>query len=142
MILVIIGTLVVVLCLSVLAYAKRHLEQLPLVYRTVEVADRETVGILVLYLLPLLKTSFVELELLVLVPAGVIFLALALTRYNFHFNPLLIILGWKFYKVGTPEGVTYILITRKTLRGPANRLIVGQLTGYTLVELESAKEKE
>ena len=142
MILVIIGTLVVVLCLSVLAYAKRHLEQLPLVYRTVEVADRETVGILVLYLLPLLKTSFVELELLVLVPAGVIFLALALTGYNFHFNPLLIILGWKFYKVGTPEGVTYILITRKTLRGPANRLIVGQLTGYTLVDLESAKEKE
>ena len=64
---------------------------------------------LVVYLLPLLRTSFSDLEPMILIAAVAVFLALALTGYNYHFNPLLRFLGWNFYKVGTPEGVTYVL---------------------------------
>ena len=119
-----------------MAYVKRHLEELKFSFSSVEVADRESLGLLVVYLVPLLRTSFSDLEYLVLVPAVAIFLALALTGHNYHFNPLLRMFQWNFYKVGTSEGVTYILITRRTLRNAVGRITVGQLTGYTLIDLE------
>ena len=86
--------------------------------------------------LPLLRTSFSDLEPIILIAAFAVFLALAITGYNYHFNPLLRFLGWNFYKVGTPEGVTYVLITRKALISAVGNMTVGQLTAYTLVDLE------
>ena len=93
-----VGVVLVGLGVSVLTYVKKHLERMSLTISGAEVADRESVGLLVLYLLPLLRSSFVDLELIVLVPGIAIFLALALTGHNYHFNPLLIGMGWKFYK--------------------------------------------
>ena len=107
---------------------------MPFSFSSVEVADKESLGLLVIYLVPLLRTSFSDLEYLVLVPAVAIFLALALTGHNYHFNPLLKLFGWNFYKVGTPEGVTYVLITRKTLRRGVGNFTVSQLTDYTLID--------
>ena len=124
------------LSVVLLLFVKRHLELLTISLSSIEVADREAVGLLVLYLLPLLRTSFSEIEFPILIPAAVIFLALAVTGYNYHFNPLLIASGWHFYKVGTPEGVTYVLITRKSLRSVVGSITVGQLTGYTVIDLE------
>lgn len=43
-------------------------------------------------------------------PVIIVFGAVVATGYNYHFNPLLGLLGRHFYKVGTPEGVTYVLI--------------------------------
>lgn len=122
--------------LALLVFVKKHLEKLSFSFSSVEVADRESLGLLVVYLVPLLRTSFSDLEYLVLVPAVAIFLALALTGHNYHFNPLLRLFRWNFYKVSTSEGVTYILITRKTLRSAVGTITVGQLTGYTLIDLE------
>ncbi len=118
-----------------LAYLRRRLEKISFSFSSVETADRESVGMLVLYLLPLLETSFSNLGILMLIPAVVIFLALALTGYNIHFNPLFNLLGWHFYKVGTQEGVTYVLITKKRITNVAEGVTVGQLTAYTLVDL-------
>lgn len=122
--------------LILLTRVKVRLEKFDFSFDKIEVADRESVGLLVVYLLPLLRTSFSELELIVLVPAVAIFLALALTGYNYHFNPLLRLLGWHFYKAGTHEGVTYILITKRVLRSSVGKITVGQLTGYTMIDLE------
>lgn len=130
------GLLLVVLGLALLVLVKRHLERLRFSFTSVEVADRENLGLLVVYLVPLLRTSFADLEYLVLIPAVAIFLALALTGHNYHFNPLLRMFRWNFYKVGTSEGVTYVLITRRTLRNTVGDFAVGQLTGYTLIDLE------
>ena len=131
-----VGMLLIGLGLVLLTFIKVRLEKFDFSFDKVEVADRESVGLLVVYLLPLLRTSFSDLEFLVLVPAVAIFLALALTGYNYHFNPLLRLLGWHFYKAGTPEGVTYILITRRNLRSSVGSITVGQLTGYTMIDLE------
>ena len=60
------------------------------------------------------------------------------TGYNYHFNPLLGLLKWHFYKVQSNEGVTYVLITKKQLRTAANAVTVGQLTEYILIDLEDA----
>ncbi len=130
------GLFLVVLGLALLVFVKKHIERLPFSFSSVEVADRESLGLLIVYLVPLLRTSFSDLEYLVLVPAVAIFLALALTGHNYHFNPLLRLFRWNFYKVGTSEGVTYVLITRRTLRSAVGNVIVGQLTDYTLIDLE------
>ena len=131
-----VGIGLICLALGLVVYVKRHMESSSLSFSSVEVADRESLGLLIVYLLPLLRTSFSELEYLVLVPAVAIFLALALTGHNYHFNPLLRLLGWNFYRVGTVEGVTYVLVTRKTLRRTVGKIAVGQLTAYTLIDLE------
>ena len=135
-VLALIGLGLLGLGIFLLRYVRKRLEKLDLSFSTVEVVDRESVGLLVLYLLPLLRTSFSDLDVLILIPAVAIFLALALTGYNYHFNPLLNLLGWHFYKVGTPEGVTYVLIARKNLRSAVGTVTVGQLTAYTVIDLE------
>ena len=135
--LLVVGILLVVLGWALLTFVKARLEKFDnFSFDRVEVADRESIGLLAIYLLPLLRTSFSDLEFIVLVPAVGIFLAFALTGYNYHFNPLLKLLGWNFYKIGTPEGVTYILITKRDLRNCIGKITVGQLTGYTIIDLE------
>ena len=131
-----IGVFLTGLGIILLTHVKRHLGRMSLAFSSVEVADKESVGILVLYLLPLLRTSIADFEFIMLIPAVAIFLALALTGYNYHFNPLLNMFGWTFYKVGTPEGVTYLLITRKSLTNVVNEITVGQLSGHTVIDLE------
>lgn len=131
-----VGFLMVSLGIFLLGFIKGNLEKITLRIERIEVADRESIGLLVVYLVPLLKTSFSELEYIVLVPAVGIFLALAFTGYSFHFNPLLKMCGWNFYKVGTPEGVTYVLITRSNLKDASGNIVVGELTSYTVIDLE------
>ena len=131
-----VGILMVVFGIFLLKFIKGWLEKFSLSLNSVEVADRESVGLLVVYLVPLLKTSFSELEYIVLVPAVAIFLALAFTGYHFHFNPLLRMCGWNFYKVGTPEGISLVLITRRNLRSASGNIVVGELTSYTVIDLE------
>ena len=117
-----------------LSWARKRMEKHDITIGSVEAADRESIGLLILYVLPLLRTSFLDLDLLVLVPAGVIFLTLALTGHSFHFNPLLNILGWHFYKVSTPEGVTYVLVTKAHFHNTQDKVTVSQLTRYTLIQ--------
>ena len=131
-----VGLFLIAVGVSLLKFVRGRLERINLRISSVEVADRESIGLLVLYLVPLLRTSFSDLEYVVLVPAVAIFLALAFTGYNFHFNPLLRAAGWNFYKVGTPEGVTYVLITRRNLRSASGTISVGELTNYTVIDLE------
>ena len=91
---------------------------------------------MVLYLVPLLRLQFSDLTWHVLIPSIGIFLALVITDSNYHFNPLLNALKWHFYKVDTAEGVTYILITKKTLTTASQTFRIGQLTTYTAIDLE------
>ena len=118
-----------------LAYLKKGLEELSVTFASLEVADRESIGLLILYVLPLLRSSFSELSYLMLVPAVAIFLALAFTGNSYHFNPLLNLLGWHFYKVVTHGGTTYVLITRKNMQGRTTPVKVGRLTHYTVIDL-------
>ena len=122
--------------LLLLSHLKRNLEKSDENFTSVEAADRESIGLLVLYVLPLLRTPFSALEFTVLIPAVTIFLALAFTGFSYHFNPLLNLLGWRFYKVGTPQNVTYVLITRKKINNVARQFTVGKLTTHTVIDLE------
>ena len=123
------------LCLLMLSYTRRHLERSTFSVTTIEAADRENMGFLLLYLLPLFTASFSSLNLQVIVPAILVFSAFVATGYSYHFNPLLGLLGWHFYKVGTSEGITYVLITKKQLRHAKQAITVGQLTEYIVIDI-------
>lgn len=125
----------VVICLALLRYAENNLERMKFEAVSVEAADRENIAFLLLYLLPLFTAQFDTLNWQVWLPAIVIFGAVVATGYSYHFNPLLGLIGWHFYKVGTKEGVTYVLITKKQLRNATEAIEVGQLTEYIVIDM-------
>lgn len=125
----------VFICWLLLGYAKRNLERMSFKPISIEAADRENMGFLLLYLLPLFTVQFDSLNWSVWIPAIIIFAAVVATGYSYHFNPLLGLMGWHFYKVGTAEGVTYVLITKKQLRSATDTVEIGQLTEYIVLDL-------
>ena len=118
-----------------LRYVQRHLERSEFKVTSIEAADREYITFILLYLSPLFTSEFGDLNWNILVPTLVIFVLVISTGYGYHFNPLLGLLGWHFYKVNTAEGVSYVLITKKELRSAKQCLTVGQLTEYIVIDL-------
>jgi len=135
LLLVLVCASLVAICLCLLSYARKNLERLNFTAMSVEAADRENIGFLLLYLLPLFTSSFDALNWQIWIPTIIVFGAVVATGFSYHFNPLLGILGWHSYKVGTKEGITYILFTKKQLRSTVNAIEVGLLTEYIVIDL-------
>jgi len=140
--LVLLAAILVGIMLWLLSYCQKHLERSTFKVTSIEAADREYITFILLYLAPLFTAEFSDLNLNILIPTVMIFILVISTGYGYHFNPLLGILGWHFYKVNTDEGVTYVLITKKQLRSAKQCLKVGQLTEYIVIDLpESEADK-
>nr|WP_281721015.1 hypothetical protein [Nitrosomonas nitrosa] len=133
--LVIIAAVLIVLMMQLLKYCRKHLERSKFKVTSIEAADREYITFILLYLSPLFTAEFGDLNWNILIPTLIIFLLVIGTGYGYHFNPLLGLLGWHFYKVSTEEGVSYVLITKKELRSAKQCLTVGQLTEYIVIDL-------
>jgi hypothetical protein len=134
-------TVLVLICVYLLRQARTSLERFPLKIISVEPADRENIAFMLLYLSPLFTSELGQLNINLLIPTLLVFTLLTATGYNYHFNPLLGLVGWHFYKVESAEGVTYVLITRKELRNTRTINHVGQLTEYILIDLEEANAR-
>jgi hypothetical protein len=130
-----ISLLLVVLCLSMFWKAPKAVPVSDFEASSVEPADHENIAFLLLYAMPLFTSQFNTLDWTFWIPTGIMFAAIAATGYAFHFNPLLGLLGWHFFKVQSKEGVTFVLITRKRIRDAAKKLRVGELTEYILVDV-------
>ena len=128
-------SLLIIICVSLLRKARRTLERFTFYPESVEAADRENIAFMLLYLSPIFTSKLGEINLNVIVPTMFIFLLLTATGYSYHFNPLLGLVGWHFYKVSSREGVTYVLITRRELKSTKQITQVGQLTEYILMDL-------
>ncbi|WP_146205061.1 hypothetical protein [Kangiella spongicola] len=78
-------------CVSVwCGSASRHgLERLPVKIKSVKTVDKEIVGFLLVYLLPLINQSQNTISLPVLVFVAVIFFFIVYNSHAYHFNPLL-----------------------------------------------------
>jgi len=129
----------VLLCIALLRYAQKNLEKSSFKIKSIEVADGENMSFLLLYLLPLFTSSFETLNWSFWIPAIIMFGAVAATGYGYHFNPLLGLFRWHFYKVGTLEGVTYILVTKKQIRNVLEDIDIVQLTEYIIIDVGITK---
>lgn len=125
------------LCIWLLRYVRSNIESLPFKAESVEPADAESFGFMLLYLLPLFTDKIEVLNWELWIPLTLVFAVIIGAGYGYHFNPLLSLLRWHFYKVTSEDGVTYVLITKKHLRTAAGVSRVGQLTEYILIDLDS-----
>lgn len=125
--------------LVVLRSADKYLERFEFKFNSVEPVDQENVTFFLFYLSPLFVDQIGSLNFNILLPALAIYSLLAATSYSYHFNPLLALMGWHFFKVTSPEGVTYVLLTTKKINNVDSISEVGQLTDYMLIDLTRSK---
>nr|MCB7500521.1 hypothetical protein [Enterobacter roggenkampii] len=131
-----ISAALVLICVVLLYLTKRSLPVSDFQPATIEPADHENTAFLLLYVMPLFTSQFDTLDWKFWIPTVVIFGLITATGYSYHFNPLLGLMGWHFYKIQSPEGVTFVLITRKHIRSASSKIRVGQLTEYILLDME------
>lgn len=121
-------------CLGLLIYIRAKTTQSTILITAIDSADRESLGIMLLYLMPFIRLSPSDLTWELLVPSIVLFLSLVASGTGFYFNPLLNFFGWHFYKVDTPEHIKHVLITKNRFRNVKRSITVSELAKYTLVE--------
>ena len=125
-----------VICWLMLEGVKRFHQRQPLTTKKVKLADKEILAFLLAYLLPLAANVHVGFRgdiLTAIFVYGVI--ALCVLHSNaFTFNPLLAILGYHFYEVEGDMGMTFLLLTRRTLHACESTFTVVQFGEYIFVE--------
>ncbi|MDF1817915.1 MAG: hypothetical protein P1U54_04705 [Immundisolibacteraceae bacterium] len=120
--------------------ASRHgLERLPVKIKSVKTVDKEIVGFLLVYLLPLINQSENTISLPVLVFVAVIFFLIVYNSHAYHFNPLLGMFGYHFFEVTIEGDITYVLITRQNITDCKTVSQVVQLTEYMILDANHAQ---
>ena len=128
----------VTICYLVLKGAGQQLEVMPCNLRSIKTADKEIVGFVLSYLVPLANLSGKEMDPWTLGFVAVFFLFIVATSHAYHFNPLMSVLGYHFYEVTDTNSVSYVLITRRNLRSARTTAHVVQLSEYILLDVEKA----
>ena len=84
------------LCFGLIRLSARKLEPLPVKIKAVKTVDKEIVGFLLVYLLPLINQNQSTISVPVLVFIAVIFFFIVYNSHAYHFNPLLGFFGYHF----------------------------------------------
>ncbi len=126
------------LCFSLIWVSGKKLEKLPVKIKAVKTVDKEIVGFLLVYLLPLINQTTNTISAAVLVFISVIFFFIVQNSHAYHFNPLLGFFGYHFYEVVIDGDITYVLITRKNITDCKSITHVVQLTEYMILESANA----
>lgn len=123
------------ICWLLFYLAERHVTRNSFAAVEVRAVDNETVAFVVTYLFPLLTpTGAVGPWSLGII--GLI-LAVILTATNaFTFNPLIAFLGYRFYEVKSPAGITYLLVSKGDIRSVKCIKKAGELSSHLLIHTE------
>ncbi len=128
-----------VMCFLLVWLSGRNLEKLPVKIKAVKTVDKEIVGFLLIYLLPLINQTTNTISLPVLIFIAVIFFFIVQNSHAYHFNPLLGFFGYHFYEVTIEGDITYVLITRQNIADCKSISQVVQLTEYMILEPSNAR---
>ncbi|WP_116828843.1 hypothetical protein [Pseudomonas syringae] len=118
----------------IIAEASGKFERLPITIKKVKSADKEVVGFFVAYALPLMFKGGSGLDFGAWLLAGAMLIFVLWTTHALHVNPVLGLLGFHFYEVETLEGITYLMITKRTINNVTSITDVVQLTEYGILE--------
>jgi len=123
-------------CKLFLHAGRARLESMPIEITTIEANDAEILAFLVAYMLPLAGTSdSLSYDWPALLTAIAIVALVVFQTGLAHVNPLMGLLGWRFFKVNTVEGSSYVLVSRKTLAEARKIQSVGQIASSMLLDL-------
>ena len=132
------AVLLSLLCAALVWLSGRNLEKLPVKIKAVKTVDKEIVGFLLVYLLPLINQTNNSISVPVLVFISIIFFFIVQNSHAYHFNPLLGFFGYHFYEVIIEGDITYVLITKKNIADCKSITQVVQLTEYMILETDNA----
>lgn len=130
--------LMTITCYGLLRLSVSNLESLPIKIKSIRTADKEIVGFLLVYLLPLIKQSTNTISMPVLVFVALLFFLIVYNAHVYHFNPLLGFFGYHFYEVTIEGDITYVLITRQNITHCKGISRVVQLTEYMILDVNHA----
>lgn len=129
-----VGGVMVALCRCVVRYALLNLQDVPYTATKVEIADNEVVSFLLVYLLPLITKDLATYNWSVWMLVALVLCYVVAKSYGYHFNPVLAMFNWHFYKVSDKEGMTYVLISKRRFYKSDTPIVVGELSDYILIE--------
>ena len=127
------------LCFLLVWLSGKNLEKLPVKIKAVKTVDKEIVGFLLVYLLPLINQSNNTISLPALIFIAVIFFFIVQNSHAYHFNPLLGFFGYHFYEATLEGDITYVLITKQNIADCKSINQVVQLTEYMILEPSNAR---
>ncbi len=130
------AALAIIACVTVINLAATQLSKNPVAIKTIKPADKEIVGFVLAYLLPLARGSQFD-GVPMFVVLGVFFLVV-MTSNAYHTNPLLGLIGYHFYEI-TIEDVGYTLLSRRNLHNTKTIKTVVSLTDYMLLDVTKQK---
>lgn len=128
----------ILLTKGLLHLCKFRLGKLPIKLCKAKTSDREVIGFLLAYVLPLALTSGTTptLDGWAIVFLVGLFGVVVWGTHAYDFNPLLGLIGYHFFEVETEAGITYIVITRRSIVDVRQITEVVQLTEYVLLDLK------
>ncbi len=132
------AVLMSLLCFGLIWLSGRNLEKLPVKIKAVKTVDKEIVGFLLVYLLPLMNQGSSTISVSVLAFIAVIFFFIVYNSHAYHFNPMLGFFGYHFYEVSIEGDITYVLITRQNITDCKSITQVVQLTEYMIQDVPNA----
>jgi hypothetical protein len=122
----------VIVCVSVITCAAKKLSANPVTIKEIKPADKEIVGFVIAYLLPLARGSqFDGVPMFVVL---IVFFLVVMTSNAYHTNPLLGLIGYHFYEVKIDD-VGYTLLSRRNLHNTRSIKTVVNLTDYMLLDV-------
>ena len=130
-----IAILLSILCFTIMKIARKKLESIPVKITAISTSDKETVGFIIVYLLPLINQTPVQVNLYLLFFILLIFFISLFTTNSYHFNPVLGMFGYHFYEVTIEGGITYVLVTKKNLTNTKKVNNVVQISEYMILEV-------
>lgn len=129
------------ICLLIMEFMKKHEEIQTLAVKSIRTADQEVLAFLVAYLLPLIAKDTLGIEgdiWTILYVFALVFVAIYHNN-SYHFNPLLGLCGYHFYEIEADDGMSFLLVTRQTLRKQRLSTRAVQLTDYMFLDLGDTK---
>lgn len=123
-------------CVFFITFAEKNLVRLRKNIDTISPANKEVTNYFLSYLFPLLGTDSIAEDW-----KYALFFYFSLLFYisfseNYNFNPLLSLLGYKFYEAEDDTGVGFVLISREIITDVRNvKFSVVQLTDYTFLHV-------
>lgn len=126
----------------IIASISEKFERLPVVIKKVKSADKEVVGFFIAYALPLIFKGEAGQDIGSWFLAAGMLIFVLWSTHALQVNPVLGLLGFHFYEVETQEGVTYLMLTKRTINNVGSIKSVVQLTEYGILEASIRDRKK
>lgn len=113
-------------------YANKESERFNLKINSFENTSSNVLGIFAIFLTPIAFKQ-INIEPMPLCILGAIFLLLFVLVNPFLHNPIFSLFGFKIYKITTPDGGTYIFLSKKEIKTNEKIYTVYKISEYVLI---------